>query len=67
MEGHVTKPKRPDTHKGHWIDQDAVNREYMKEETQTPMAQTFADGLEFLNHNYQEDQWFLQIETFGPL
>jgi hypothetical protein len=43
-----------------------VNRQYMQEEHLTPQAQTFAEGLEFLENNHAEDNWYLQIETFDP-
>ena len=36
-----------------------------REEDQ-PQAHTFADGLEFIRTNAQQDNWFLQIETFDP-
>ena len=38
----------------------------MQEEKRTPQAQTFAAGLEFLATNHQQDNWYLQIETFDP-
>jgi len=31
-----------------------------------PQAKTFANGLEFIEKNHQEDSWFLTIETFDP-
>jgi len=31
-----------------------------------PQAKTFANGLEFVEKNHQEDSWFLTIETFDP-
>lgn len=45
---------------------DAVNRQYLQKEEDMPQAVTFRNGLEFLKQNHQEDQWFLQIETFDP-
>ena len=38
----------------------------MQEETLTPQARTFAEGKLFLDNNWSEDNWFLQIETFDP-
>ena len=38
----------------------------MPEEKLTPQAQTFAAGLEFLETNRDQDNWYLQIETFDP-
>ncbi len=46
--------------------QDWVNRKYMKKEEEQPQAKTFKLGMEFIKTNYQEDRWFLQIETFDP-
>jgi arylsulfatase A-like enzyme len=46
--------------------QDWVNRQYIQDEQDYPQAQTFAAGLEFIRKNYQQDRWFLQIETFDP-
>ena len=43
-----------------------VNRQYMTEEAAQPQAKTFAAGLEFIHANHQDDNWFLQIETFDP-
>ena len=46
--------------------QDWVNRKYMLKEEDQPQAKTFKKGLEFINKNFMEDNWFLQIETFDP-
>ena len=46
--------------------QDRVNRAYMQDEKDMPMAKTFAMGLDFLEINKNQDNWFLQIETFDP-
>ena len=43
-----------------------VNREFIREESEFPSVQCFAGGLEFLDRNRDEDNWFLQIETFDP-
>ncbi len=45
---------------------DDVNRKFMQKEDAFPMPRTFHAGIEFLEHNYQTDQWFLQLETFDP-
>ena len=34
--------------------------------TDMPMVKTFDLGLEFLDRNHSQDNWFLQIETFDP-
>jgi arylsulfatase A-like enzyme len=46
--------------------QDIVNREYMKTEEDMPQAQTFKNGIDFIDKNNKCDNWFLQIETFDP-
>lgn len=46
--------------------QDAVNRRAMNVEEATSQAVTFHNGLEFIERNHGEDNWFLQIETFDP-
>jgi len=46
--------------------QDWVNRSFMQQEEQQPQPKTFAKGLDFIQRNAEDDQWFLQIETFDP-
>ncbi len=46
--------------------QDWVNRQYINEEKDWPQYRTFDAGLSFLEKNWKEDNWFLQIETFDP-
>ena len=43
-----------------------INRSYINSDEKMPQSQTFAAGLEFLEKNHQQDNWFLQIETFDP-
>lgn len=63
--GEVQKQEIP-AHLGQYWRQDYINRKYMTEEKQQPQAKTFAKGIEFIKTNIQEDNWFLQIETFDP-
>ncbi|MFW9866542.1 MAG: sulfatase [Candidatus Thorarchaeota archaeon] len=49
----------------HWR-QDWVNRKNMQKEQDQPQAKTFDKAIEFINTNYQEDNWFLHVETFDP-
>ncbi|MCE2425274.1 MAG: sulfatase-like hydrolase/transferase, partial [Pseudomonadales bacterium] len=63
--GEVADPDIPE-HLGRIARQDWVNRKYMQEEHLTPQARTFAAGLEFLETNRDQDNWYLQIETFDP-
>ncbi|MCP4757104.1 MAG: sulfatase [Proteobacteria bacterium] len=46
--------------------QDWINREYMRKEEDQPQFKTFQQGIEFIETNRKEDNWFLQIETFDP-
>lgn len=43
---------------------DSLNREFLTTEDSMPQARTFRAGLDFLERNAQEDNWFLQIEAF---
>ena len=43
-----------------------VNREYIKKYSDLPSVQTMSLGIEFIETNKNEDNWFLQIETFDP-
>jgi arylsulfatase A-like enzyme len=45
---------------------DWVNRKYMQTEDAQPQSITFELGLEFIETNHDEDNWFLQVETFDP-
>lgn len=46
--------------------QDWVNRKKINEESKQPMPITFNMGLDFIETNKDEDNWFLQLETFDP-
>ncbi|MCK5845140.1 MAG: sulfatase, partial [Victivallales bacterium] len=46
--------------------QDWINRAHINSEEEMPQAKTFAMGLDFMERNSGEDDWFLQIETFDP-
>jgi len=52
--------------KKHSWRQDWVNREYIKVAEDMPMHKTFTSGMQFIENNHSEDNWFLQIETFAP-
>jgi len=69
--GQVSEPHIPATlhnerEGGPMWRQDWVNRQFMQEERLQPQAKTFAMGEQFLRHNHEADNWFLQIETFDP-
>lgn len=46
--------------------QDQVNRMYFEKEEDHPQAVTFSLGMDFIKKNKDEDNWFLQLETFDP-
>lgn len=46
--------------------QDQVNRSYGKGLSDHPQTRTFDAGLEFIETNKDEQNWFVQIETFDP-
>jgi len=49
-----------------WARQDWRNRRWAGRDDQYPQAQTFSAGMDFLQANHAEDNWFLHIETFDP-
>lgn len=53
-------------HLGQCSRQDMTNREHTATEETIPQSVTFRAGAEFLDRNHDEDNWFLQIETFDP-
>jgi len=59
---HITSAKEGGANWRH----DWINRKYMKKEEEMPQTKTFKNGLEFIEKNWEEDDWFLQIETFDP-
>lgn len=64
FKGKLESLKRPSHRQG--VLQDKVNRKYIDTEEKTPQAVTFASGLQFIERNHDQDNWFLQIETFDP-
>lgn len=46
--------------------QDLINRQVMSTSEEQPQHITFDLGLEFIERNFEADNWFLQIETFDP-
>jgi arylsulfatase A-like enzyme len=63
--GQVKDPEIPE-YLGNFWRQDAINRSYMKTEEDQPQARVFKLGLEFLEKNKNDDNWFLHLETFDP-
>jgi arylsulfatase A-like enzyme len=68
--GEVAEPVYPDFIGGHemksLVRQDWINRRYIQNEEEFPSFLTVMKGLEFIDKNHKEDQWFLQIECFDP-
>lgn len=46
--------------------QDVVNRKYIKNQEEYPQFKTVSKGLEFIETNKNQDNWFVMIETFDP-
>lgn len=68
--GQVKWPETPETlsrRKGgqNWR-HDWVNRSFITKEEDMPQKKTFDCGLDFVERNASEDNWFLQIEAFDP-
>ncbi|MBS6641977.1 MAG: sulfatase [Clostridiaceae bacterium] len=63
--GLVRTPEIPE-HLGRGWRQDWDNRQYIDSEEKQPMAEVFRLGLEFLEANKGEDNWFLHWECFDP-
>jgi arylsulfatase A-like enzyme len=67
--GIVNPAKIPDNRigrKNYMTERFLTNRPYMSTEEMHPSVRTFNAGMEFLETNHTEDNWFLQIEEFDP-
>ena len=70
--GQVADPQLPPGELGRrdqlddYTRQDEINRQMARAEADLPQVQTFAAGLDFIARNRDDDNWFLQIETFDP-
>jgi len=53
-------------HFGRLMRQDVVNRSYITKEEDQPQKKVFDLGIEFLDANRDQDNWFLHLETFDP-
>lgn len=45
---------------------DQINRRYIREHDDFPQVKVFDAGLQFIRDNCEEENWFLQLETFDP-
>lgn len=59
-------PEHYDFDRKSWKARHAVNLEFMQEEAELPGPKCFESAFEFLDHNRDADDWFLQVETFDP-
>jgi arylsulfatase A-like enzyme len=65
--GDIDVPEQLETVKsGVSFKQNWVNRIYQSKEEDMSAYKTFESGLEFLDVNKDQDNWFLQIECFDP-
>ena len=67
--GQVADPEIPpvlrDLGGGLWW-QDWINRPHMPTVEHQPQHKTMSAGMDFMRRNVDQDNWFLQIETFDP-
>ncbi len=63
--GEVAEPEVPE-HFGSSIRQDWINRSYVQDEADMSQTKVFNNGVEFIEKNHTQDNWFLQIECFDP-
>lgn len=67
--GQVADPAIPEGALGrvkHSWRQEWVNRSYVKTFKESSLYQLFEAGLDFIETNHNQDNWFLQIEPFDP-
>jgi arylsulfatase A-like enzyme len=64
--GQVAPPDVPPHINGRRSREDWINRREQSREADMPQTRTFAAGLDFIERNHDEDNWFLQIECFDP-
>ena len=63
--GEVAEPGPVET-PGQMRREHLINRKYLQREEDQPQAGTFRQGLEFIETNKDQDNWFVHIETFDP-
>ncbi|WP_309709132.1 sulfatase [Armatimonas sp.] len=71
--GQVADPAFPENARGRhanpkdlYARQDLVNRSAIPTDAEHSQTKTFAAGLDFIERNHTDDNWFLTIETFDP-
>lgn len=60
----ATRKRAIGTTRDNWYDK--ANREFIDCEEKMPQAKTFGAGIDFLERFHNEQDFFLQIETFDP-
>ena len=63
--GEVCDPEVPE-HFGNSIRQDWINRKHWRDEKGMSQTEVFNNGIEFIDKNHDQDNWFLQLECFDP-
>lgn len=64
--GQAAEPDIPEHVNGKGRRSDWVNRRFIRRDEQCPQTHTFKAGLDFIERNKDDDNWFVQIETFDP-
>ena len=69
--GKVAPPERPEAigrnaSADRWHDQDWKNRAAMPHEKDHSQSRVFKAGIDFIRRNRDENNWWLQLETFDP-
>jgi len=62
LDGIVGRNARTDK----WTEQDRVNRLHQPTVAEHCQTRTFNSGLDFIERNADQDNWYCQIETFDP-
>jgi len=64
--GDLNEPDIPGEVIGSQTNHNWNSRAHMQTEEETCQAKTFAMGMKFIRTNHEQNNWFLQIETFDP-
>ena len=64
--GQVAEPDVPENINRKGRPQDWINREHMDSQEKMPITQSFNAAMDYINRNKDEDNWFIQLETFDP-
>lgn len=64
--GQIADPEIPENINRKGRHQDWINRQQMDTEAKLPITQSFNAAIEHIKRNKDQDNWFLQLETFDP-